>query len=313
MDERSRQSRRSLDSAYLVGFEKLRELTERVLRDNGDINFTQFRLLLKAAEKQGQSCSLSEVAQMVHLQPNVVSQAANALEERGFITRVVSARDARAKRIEVTAAGLDEIERLNDNLRDELYRSFNPDAEPRYKAILEETIFAAAGIETSLSPSFIAQHRASASLITYNIVLGRISAALHDALGISFNECRILQRLSEVDQPMRAVDLSMQMMVPPTTITRSANRLERRGLIVRLASDINRQAVFLDTTAEGSRCAEVVLDTIDAAADEMLWTHFDRRQQAALRAVGGVFLNNMRIQDAQRRSALLGDLKPVVR
>jgi len=313
MDDVTGTPQNSLDSAYIVGFEKLHELTETVLRDRGGINYTQFRLLLKSAEKEGDACLLSEIAEMIHLQPNVVSQAANALESLGLIVRETSKKDARAKSIVVTVKGRLEIEHLNAELRDGLYLSFNPSNDPQYKATLEETIYAAARIETSLSREFIDQHLASASMLTYNIVLQRIKDALHEAVDVSFNECRMLQRLSEVGQPMRAVDLSLQLLLPATTITRSATRLEKRGWLVRLISEINRQAVFMDMTDEGRRQAQVVLETIDTVSYDMLWSHFDDHQRAALRGVGEAFLSNMRAQDNARRYALLDDLTPLSR
>lgn len=301
----------SLDSAYLIGFEKLRELLDDVLHENSGLNFTQFRLLLKSAEKEGDACLLSELADMLHLQPNVVSQASNVLEDKGLIVRIVSKRDARAKRIEVTTSGRATIEALNPAFRDRLYESFNPKGDPEYRKELETTIYAAAAVETSLSRAFIAKHTASAALITYSIVLQRIVDALHDAIPASFNECRILQRLSEVGQPMRAVDLATQLVMPATTITRSATRLEKRGWVVRMASNVNRQAVFLDTTPEGVTWAARVVEAMETASDEVLWSHFTERQRVALKRVGEEFLSQMHEQDSLRRYALLEGLHPM--
>jgi len=302
----------SLGSSYIIGFVRLHDLLDDTLRENGNLNFTQFRLLLKSAEKEKETCLLSELAEMIHLQPNVVSQAANALEGSGLIVRIVSTKDARAKYIKVTDKGREQIEDLNRALKNQLYKTFNPEGDPLYNQILETSILAAAAIETSLSPRFISKHKSSAALITYGIVLERLVDALRVKVDASFNECRMLQRLAEVGQPMRAVDLSLQLALPATTITRAATRLEQRGWLMRLASSANQQAVFLDTTAEGRKQERIILETIDHAADSILWSRLDEKQADAITRVGEVILEQMRAQDGIRRYAVVGELTPIV-
>ena len=303
----------SLDSAYIIVFVKLQELLEGTLREKAGLNFTQFRVLLKSAEKEGEDCPLSDLADMLHIQPNVVTQAANELERLGYIGRVVSSRDARVKSLTVTDAGRRAIEALNVAFKDNLYSSFNPEGDPLYNSMLEACIYAAANVETSLSEHFKSKHKASAALITYDVVLSRIVDTLNDKTGVSFNECRIMQRLAEVGEPMRAVDLASQLMLPATTITRAATRLEKHGWVIRMASSSNRQAVFLAVTDEGRECQRVILETIDKASDEVLWSRMTPEQIDALGRVGAVFLESMRARDVIRRNAPVGELTPLAR
>ena len=227
---------------------------------------------------------------------------------------MTSPADARAKSIRVTAHGRKEIERINAELRDHLYKSFNPTSDALYKTMLEATIIGAAEIEDSLSCEFIEKHLASAALVTYGLLEQSIVDSLREATGASFSECRILQRLAEIGEPMRAVDLSNQLELPPTTITRSATRLEKRGWILRLASSANLQAVFLSVTEAGRTQQEIVIDTINRVAARVLWSRLDTEHREAIKRVGDVFAEDMRARDGIRRHGiLLNELTPLVR
>lgn len=241
-----------LDSAYLVVFERIREQLEAVLRAKGGMNLTQFRLFLKAADGEENSLLL-DMGQKLHLKANVVTQAADVLEQQGVAIRVISDKDARAKSIQITPHGRKEIERINGKLRDSLYAAFNPTRDILYDEMLEASIEGAAMIEESLSQSFKQSHRASAAMITYCLIEQSIIDHLKLVTGASFSECRILQRLAETGEPMRSVDLANQLVLPPTTIMRSTIRLERRGWLQRLASSANLQAVFVNVTKTGEK------------------------------------------------------------
>jgi DNA-binding MarR family transcriptional regulator len=291
----------SLNSAYFVAFEMLRDSLSGVLREQGDLNVTQYRLLLKAYETSRESKKLSDLASTLRLQPNVVTQATNVLEKKRLVRRASSNTDARAKSLILTDTGVEQISCLNKALNERLYSTFNPTSDPLYKTMLEAAIIAGTYIETSLEQEFSKEHAASATLTTFLIIEQNIEDALHDVTGVSFNECRILQRLAEVNEPMRGVDLASQLALIPTTITRAATRLEKKGLVCRLASPDNRQAVFLDTTDEGQKIQKLLIDEIDRVAEEYFWSKLDSEHQDAIDRIGDVFIENMRKRDDIRR------------
>ncbi|MGP1601158.1 helix-turn-helix domain-containing protein [Treponema sp.] len=301
-----------LDSAYLVVFERIREQLEAVLRAKGGMNLTQFRLFLKAADGEENSLLL-DMGQKLHLKANVVTQAADVLEQQGVAIRVISDKDARAKSIQITPHGRKEIKRINGKLRDSLYAAFNPTRDILYDEMLEASIEGAAMIEESLSPSFKQSHRASAAMITYCLIEQSIIDHLKLVTGASFSECRILQRLAETGEPMRSVDLANQLVLPPTTIMRSTIRLERRGWLQRLASSANLQAVFVNVTKTGGKKQILIQKTIDEWAEQIFWKRLEPKYREQIIRVGDIFAQNMQASDCIRhRTALLKDLKPIL-
>ena len=76
----------SLDSAYFVAFEMTHDALKRGLRAASELNITQYRMLVKLAAAGG-SIAQGELSRMLDLRPNVVTQAANALESAGFAKR----------------------------------------------------------------------------------------------------------------------------------------------------------------------------------------------------------------------------------
>lgn len=78
-----------------------------------DLTHLQFTTLAMAAwqGRSGEWATQSELARFGDIQPMQISHMLKSLESKGMVARRRSSSDARAKRIEVTAAGLNALRR----------------------------------------------------------------------------------------------------------------------------------------------------------------------------------------------------------
>jgi len=289
-----------LDSSYFTVLLMLCDEMRAVLHEQGDMNTTQYRVLLKVYAEQGDRNRVSDLAESLGLQANVVTQAANALEAQQLVRRVAEPGDARARAVLITGAGIVRVVHIDAALSNHLYSVWDPVSEDWFRAVQEAIIAVGAGVEHS--DSQVAE-RTSVQSRYLAALVGVEEAAkneLRRTTGASFNECRIMQRLAEVAAPIREMDLASTLNLQPNTVTRTANRLENRDWVRRVVSPDHANGVLLQTTPEGDLATSLILETIDRVAEKRIWSKLDEFHTYIVRHIGAAVLQGLRTGHIER-------------
>lgn len=301
----------ALDSTFFVAF----DLTHRALKSGlaaaSPLNVTQYRMLVKLLAAGPDGFAQSDLGHLLDLKPNVVTQALNALEEAGFAERLRSeGADGRTRTARATGAGEEHVARANASIVERLYALF-PTEDADHRAILEASIAAGASIEPPLSGDVASRFAASRALVSLELVKRAMEGALRRAAGAPLAECRVLQRLGEVDEPLRVGDLATQLQMSPVAVARAVDGLAGRGWTQRLASPSDRKAVFVAATDEGARKQKVIARTVDALARTQLWARLDEDRRRALARTWRVVIADVQARKELDRKAALELLQPI--
>lgn len=270
-------------AAGFVMIEARREVLKRVLKEYG-LNVTQFRLLLLLVGYEDGFEQMQGLAAIARLPLNVVTQATNVLVERGLASKDSGTSDGRMKMVRATADGELTVETVHMALVYFLRLRFNPANDAKRGMLLTRGIYSGAHVGGLWSDEFIKRFPSATNLIAIDCVAREVEGMLREEIGLSYNEARLLQRLAEVGHPMRAKDLATQLALPPTTITRAAQRLESKGYLERLVSSSNAQAVFFwPSQGQGKTCQTHVLAVFNEAVRRLYWDRVDANHLEALR------------------------------
>ena len=301
----------ALDSTFFVAF----DLTHRALKGGlaaaSPLNVTQYRMLVKLLAAGPDGVAQSDLGRLLDLKPNVVTQALNALEEAGFAERLRGeGADGRTRTARATGAGEEHVARANASIVERLYALF-PTEDADHRAILEASIAAGARIDPPLSGDVASRFAASRALASLELVKRAMKGALRRAAGAPLAECRVLQRLGEVDEPLRVGDVATQLQMSPVAVARAVDGLVGRGWARRLASPSDRKAVFVTATDEGARKQKVIARTVDALARTQLWARLDDDRRRALARTWRVVIADVQARKELDRKAALELLQPI--
>lgn len=300
-----------LDSTFFVAF----DLTHRALKGGlaaaSPLNVTQYRVLVTLLAARPDGAAQSDLGRLLDLKPNVVTQAMNALEAAGFAERLHGeGGDARVRTARITEAGEAHVAQANASIVERLYALF-PTEDAGHRAILEASIAAGASIEAPLSGDVGSRNAASRALVSLELVKRAMEGALRSAVGAPLSECRVLQRLGEVDEPLRVGDIASQLQMTPVAVARAVDGLAERGWVVRLASPGDRKAVFVAATEQGTRKQKAIARAIDVLARRHLWARLDAEQRRALARTWRVVIADVQAREEAERKAALGRLQPI--
>ncbi|WP_415996284.1 MarR family transcriptional regulator [Gordonibacter pamelaeae] len=301
----------ALDSTFFVAF----DLTHRALKSGlaaaSPLNVTQYRMLVKLLAAGPDGFAQSDLGRLLDLKPNVVTQALNALEEAGFAERLRGeGADGRTRTARATGAGEEHVARANASIVERLYALF-PTEDADHRAILEASIAAGASIDPPLSGDVASRFAASRALVSLELVKRAMEDALRRAAGAPLAECRVLQRLGEVGEPLRVGDVATQLQMSPVAVARAVDGLVGRGWARRLASPSDRKAVFVAATDEGARKQKVIARTVDALARTQLWARLDDDRRRALARTWRVVIADVQARKELDRKAALELLQPI--
>lgn len=301
----------ALDSTFFVAF----DLTHRALKGGlaaaSPLNVTQYRMLVKLLAAGPDGVAQSDLGRLLDLKPNVVTQALNALEEAGFAERLRGeGADGRTRTARATEAGEEHVARANASIVERLYALF-PTEDADHRAILEASIAAGASIDPPLSGDVASRFAASRALVSLELVKRAMEGALRRAAGAPLAECRVLQRLGEVGEPLRVGDVATQLQMSPVAVARAVDGLVGRGWARRLASPSDRKAVFVAATDEGARKQKVIARTVDALARTQLWARLDDDRRRALARTWRVVIADVQARKELDRKAALELLQPI--
>ncbi len=258
------------DSANFVVLYIRCDAFERCLRAHG-LSATQLAVLLKLEEIDGAETAIQDLAELVRVQPNVVTQAANELERLGFAERCTRSGDGRSKYLLVTKRGREFLSQFDGELYVALEDLFSPEGGMRIRDVFERGLRIGARVGELWSESFVERYPSATNLVAVTSFLRRVERELRKGEGTTLSEARVLQRLDEVSLPMRVVDLSTYLRLPAATVTRAASKLEQSGLVERLVSRHDRKAVYFDLTDKGRLSAASIERTLNRLSNEMYW------------------------------------------
>lgn len=299
-----------LDSTFFVAF----DLTHRALKSGlaraSALSVTQYRILVKLLAAGRDGLPQSDLGRLLDLKPNVVTQAMNALVAAGYAERRPTAGDARVRTACIADAGADHVAQVNECIVERLYALF-PTQDVAYRGILEASIAAGADLEAPLSGGPSERYAASRALVSLELLKRAMEESLRSTCGASLNECRVLQRLGEVDEPLRIGDIAGQLQMTAVAVARATDRLAERGRIVRLASPLDRKAVFVAATDQGKREQRIIARTVDLLARAQLWSRLDDERRSALARTWRVVIADLQARKEAERKAALGLLEPI--
>ncbi|MDR2035843.1 MAG: winged helix DNA-binding protein, partial [Coriobacteriales bacterium] len=204
-----------LDSTHLIAFDMAHTALRTGLASASTLNIIQFHTLIKVFTTGTMGLSQTDLCVCLDLKPNVVSLAVQVLEEAGLISRTKGDDgDGRVKVVRITDAGCDHTAVVNVCIIEQLYTIF-PTQNKLFRSILEASIAAGANIDPPASEDIVRRFLASRALVSLELIRRTFETMLRNLAGVSFNEYRILQRLSEVGTPLRSVDLVHQLCLSP--------------------------------------------------------------------------------------------------
>lgn len=302
----------TLDSSFFVAFDMTHRALKSGLAAASTLNITQYRMLVKLLAARSGGVTQTELGRLLDLKANVVTQSLNGLVDAGFAERRHgSGSDGRVRIACITEAGAQHVAQVNASIVERLYALF-PTEDAGYRSILEASIAAGASIDPPLSGDVTGRFAASRALVSLELVKRALEEALRATCdGAALIECRVLQRLGEVGEPLRVGDLARQLQMTPVAVARAVDKLAERGWAVRLASPTDHKAVFVDATEAGRRQQRAITRTIDLLARRQLWERLDLTQRRALARAWRVVVADLQAKEEAERKAALDLLKPI--
>lgn len=273
--------RLELDSSALTTLTLLYQALTRTVLESGELNVTQYRVLLKAFEQPARAL-IGDLANALSLRSNVVTQAADRLQALGLVSRVVQNSDGRRIALAVTPTGEERIRVVDGALSahiGEITRPLSPTQAELFRGAIET---AGAGIERADTTHL--------AVVTSAYVTGiaeayrGVNAVLDQAARTSISECRILLNVDETSGRTRVTDVAVALALPASTVTRAADRLEARRWARRTGDDVNYRAVYLEITDEGRAALRMLKEALVSYGRWRLYRHLNQQQQEVAHA-----------------------------
>jgi len=298
-----------LDSSFFVAFELAHDALLRGIREASALNITQYEVLVKLLLVAPDTIAQKELGRLVGVGANVITQAIDGLEAKGFAERHRSALDRRSRFVRATEAAEQHAATVNSSIVKQLYALF-PTQQATYRRILEASIIAGADIDPPHSKEVAKRYQASRTLVSLERVRKATKACFKTTVQAGYNECRVLQRLGEVAEPLRIIDLSRQLLMRAVDVTRAVDALVELGWAERLSSPKDRKAVFVRTTVLGEERQHDIAAAISSMACDYLWARLPARHREAISQVGQVVIADLQARQEAERLSELSRLQP---
>jgi DNA-binding MarR family transcriptional regulator len=298
------------DSVNFVVLDVRAQLLERNLKDY-DLNLTRYCILLKCQESNTDAVTLRTLSSLFRVQPSAITQATNNLETRGLIQRVSSSKDARMKMVVLTAQGTCFLEPVHTTLFNMMRLLFNPTLDWNKETFLQRGLRIGGQVGDIWSSAFIERYPVSANLTAVSLFRKSVENALFEKTGLPLTECRILQRLAEVGEPQRAIDLAAHMRIQPPTLAKAKLKLQERGYICCLKSPYDKKAVYLELTNKGTAVQKVILTELDRVGREQYWGCLSQEDLETTRKIRELFLDDIARQEREHQRRVLDSLRSV--
>lgn len=297
-----------LDSKYLIAFNLTHETLKSGLNNNSKLNPAEYRLLLQIAAAKDSGLMQSDLSQLLLLPANVISQSLKTLENLQLIARqALKDSDQRKKQVFITEEGKRTIEFIDTYMVKDLYEHY-PTYSEENKRILENAIFAGAAINSELSKSFESRFSSSLALSAFELYRKHLADQLKKDCKCNLHEARVIQKLSEVDEPIRLSELSEELIMSPVNIGRTVDSLTKKDYVIRLQSEHDKKAIYVALSDEGEFLSDLVQNSVNTIAEEYLFKKLSVKQCEAILDAGKVILQSL---IDKRRSEQLMSLRPL--
>lgn len=262
-------NREEFDSARLTALVSLFKLVGDGLAEVGQLNMTQYRVLLKAHEMR--AARIGEIARSLGLKSNVVSQATDSLERQRAVERSRHLGDGRATVVAVTAIGEKTIRDVDLVLERRLVSVWAaiPEDGALVRRLLDSIGLAIERPQGRSGTTSVT----SAYLTTVAESYRGVDEVLRNGGRIPLTDWRMLQKARELRGRVRVVELATMLMLPSNTVTGAADRLEARGWLRRTSDAENLQAIYLELTTDGELACDRTQEALTAFARSRLWSH----------------------------------------
>jgi DNA-binding MarR family transcriptional regulator len=268
--------RLELDAAALTTLALLHQGLNRTIATSGDLNVTQYRVLLQAFEAP-EPARISDLATALNLRPNVVTQAADHLELLKLVKRVRHPGDGRSVALVVTPRGRERIATVDAALTahlDDVLSPLPPEQAAQFRGAVESS---GAGMEQATTTH--------AAAVTSSYVTGiaeahrGVKGVLERIARVSFTECRVMLNAAEASNHVRVSDVAAALGLPTSTVTRAVDRLEEKGWAQRTNGQDDWRAVYIGLTEEGLRLLDVLRETLISFGRWRFYRHLSEQQR----------------------------------
>ena len=288
-----RKSEYVVDSAYFTVARLLVSEVVDVLKSKGGLNVAQYRLLLELYDLIGDNKRVSELAERLGMQPNVVTQTANELEKFGLVRRIVDEQDGRARFIEITALGVARVELVDKVVNEGIYSVFGC-LDEDYARLLKEAILT---LGASIAGTEVEQEDTLAISSQYLTALFTVEQIAVDAVknntDLAYNDARIMLLLHEVGHPMRSKDIARYLFLKPNNVSRAADRLVEKGYVQRLSDPENAQAVIIGATERGVEVHNQLAELRDTLANPIVFGCLDKEHAEVMNNVAQIVIDRL--------------------
>lgn len=113
-------------------------------------------------------------------------------------------------------------------------------------------------------------------------ILRRVDAELLRRYDLPVTGAELLYLLRHAGAPIRVTDLSERVLISQSSVSRTVERMERRGLVRRGPSSDDGRATVVSITAAGTRLLQAMRATEEEIVAEMLVDRLDAAQVGAL-------------------------------
>ena len=101
-------------------------------------------------------------------------------------------------------------------------------------------------------------------------MLRRLDEELTRQFQLTLGAAEVLYELRSARKPLRIKDLAHWALISPSTVSRSVDRLESRGLVRRETSQADRRESFVSITDEGVRIVRKMRSTEESIVNDLL-------------------------------------------
>lgn len=193
----------------------------------------------------------SELSARLSLSPTVISRTLAKLEHAGFIQSFTADSDARARRIELTPAGIRVLEDF-DRQSDTRLSDFQANISKKDFLVLTRLLFQfAEGFGKPMIKRKKNEHSLRPAIRNITHSLGLLHGGIFGTRDLGSAEWQALSLIAQAPCPIAARDLAAQLTTPKNTVSQLIGRLEKSKLLNRVQAEHDMRVVSLTLTNQG--------------------------------------------------------------
>lgn len=259
---------------------------KNTLSSEQNLSPTEFAILQSIDLSGGKTKGLS-VGSFLMLKHNSISVAVSNLQRKGLLEKEINPNDRRATDLSITKKGIEITRCATKSIYAEMKKTFwegMNDAEIK-KAVLvgsyvNKNIAAGSSVHTAafednvlpISPEFI---------VNMKVMPRMWDKTIKKNGELSTPEFRILDLLAHSDEALRSFDIAKRLQMDRAAISRSKDKLDKRGLIEIKQDAKDRRDVLLAATVQGKEFEEKINRELRVLTNE-LYSDLDSKEAAQM-------------------------------